>query len=52
MEDQDVIKKILKHLALWDVKPRPQRADAYPLSPSSFNLIPKLANLKQYYIIT
>jgi hypothetical protein len=23
MEDQDVIKKILKHLGLWEVKPRP-----------------------------
>jgi hypothetical protein len=23
IEDEDVIKKILKHLALWEVKPRP-----------------------------
>jgi hypothetical protein len=23
IEDQDVIKKILKHLGLWEVKPRP-----------------------------
>ena len=23
IEDQDVIKKILKHLGLWQVKPRP-----------------------------
>jgi len=52
MEDQDVIKKILKHPASWDVKARPQKEDAYPLSPSSFNLILKLANLKQCYIIT
>jgi hypothetical protein len=23
IEDQDVIKKVLKHLGLWEVKPRP-----------------------------
>jgi hypothetical protein len=23
IEDEEVIKKILKHLGLWDVKPRP-----------------------------
>jgi len=23
IEDQDIIKKILKHLGLWEVKPRP-----------------------------
>jgi hypothetical protein len=33
IEDQDVIKKILKHLGLWDVKPRPPpwMAKAQPL---------------------
>ena len=27
IEDQDVIKKILKHLGLWEVKPRPPFTD-------------------------
>jgi hypothetical protein len=34
IEDQDVIKKILKHLGLWEVKPRPppRMAKSQPLS--------------------
>ncbi|MBN2034679.1 MAG: transposase, partial [Deltaproteobacteria bacterium] len=34
IEDQDVIKKILKHLGLWEVKPRPppRNAKSQPLS--------------------
>ena len=34
IEDQDVIKKILKHLGLWEVKPRPppRKAKSQPLS--------------------
>jgi len=33
IEDQDVIKKILKHLGLWEMKPRspPRMAKAQPL---------------------
>jgi len=33
IEDQDVIKKILKHLGLWEVKPRPppRMAKTHPL---------------------
>jgi hypothetical protein len=33
IEDQDVIKKILKHLGLWKVKPRPppRMAKTHPL---------------------
>jgi len=27
IEDEDVIKKILKHLGLWEVKPRPKPSD-------------------------
>ncbi len=32
MEDSEIIKKILKHLNLWDLKarPRPKRANATP----------------------
>jgi hypothetical protein len=34
IEEQDVIKKILKHLGLWEVKPRPppRMAKSQPLS--------------------
>jgi hypothetical protein len=34
IEDQEVIKKILKHLGLWQVKPRPppRNAKSQPLS--------------------
>jgi hypothetical protein len=34
IEDQEVIKKILKHLGLWQVKPRPppRSAKSQPLS--------------------
>jgi hypothetical protein len=30
IEDEDVIKKILKHLGLWDIKERPPPKDAGP----------------------
>ena len=30
IEDEDVIKKILKHLGLWDVKGRPPPKDKKP----------------------
>ena len=34
IEDEEVIKKILKHLGLWDVKARPPpRASASPKAP-------------------
>jgi hypothetical protein len=34
IEDQDVIKKILKHLGLWEVKPRPPpKATRLPKTP-------------------
>jgi len=33
IEDEEVIKRILKHLGLWDVKPRPPpRANAPPIT--------------------
>ena len=34
IEDEDVIKKILKHLGLWEVKPRPppRSVKSQPLS--------------------
>jgi hypothetical protein len=34
IEDQDVIKKILRHLGLWEVKPRPPpKATRLPKTP-------------------
>ena len=40
IENEDVIKKIFKHLRLWEVKRKPPpRANAPPLHPGSY-LIP------------
>jgi hypothetical protein len=34
IEDEDIIKKILKHLGLWEVKPRPPpKANSPPMTP-------------------
>ena len=35
IEDENVIKKILKHLGLWDIKPRPL-ANAPPFIPEAY----------------
>jgi len=47
IEDEEVIEKILKHLGLWDVKPRPpprtihlDESDSQSSSPDSFNADP------------
>ena len=37
IEDEDVVKKILRHLGLWEVKRKPApRANALPIIPDSF----------------
>lgn len=42
IEDQDVIRKILKHLGLWEVKPSPLPAwpRRSPFKPSPISIIP------------
>ena len=38
IEDQDVIKKILKHLGLWEVKPRPPPKATRPTKIAEYSI--------------
>ena len=38
IENEDVIKKILKHLGLWDIKARPPPKDKSPLKTSEYSI--------------
>jgi hypothetical protein len=38
IEDQDVIKKILKHLGLWEVKPRPPPKSTLPPKMAEYSI--------------
>ena len=41
IEDEEVIKKILRHLGLWEVKRKPRpRANAPPFIPDSYPIPP------------
>jgi hypothetical protein len=53
IEDPDVIKKILKHLGLWDVKRKPQPvANVYPPVIRYLNLICRKLDKNCRYIKT
>jgi len=38
IEDEDVIKRILKHLGLWEVKPRPPPKATGPPKPPEYHI--------------
>jgi hypothetical protein len=38
IEDQDVIKKVLKHLGLWEVKPRPPPKATRPTKMAEYSI--------------
>jgi hypothetical protein len=45
IEDQDVIKKILKHLGLWEVKPRPPPKATRPTKRAEYGIDYSLSQL-------
>jgi hypothetical protein len=45
IEDQDVIKKILKHLGLWEVKPRPPPEATRPPKMAEYSIDYSLSQL-------
>jgi len=39
IEDEEIIKKILKHLGLWEVKPRPPPKAAEPQKTPEYSML-------------